>query len=458
MKTLRTKLYLSTVATVLFLFFSGIASAQTVSKDAAAKIDEYMNAGVKYARYNSAVMVAEAGKPIVARGYGMANFEDETPITPQTKFRVGSVTKQFTSMAIMMLQEKGKLNTEDKICKYLSDCPAAWADITIHNLLTHTSGIHNYTALPSFVPLMPEPTTPAKLIGLVKGMPLDFRPGEKYSYSNSGYIVLGAIIEQVSGKSYKAFLQENIFTPLGMTGTGYDEATPVIKHRAAGYSHQGSTIVNTRYIDMTIPFSAGAIYSTVEDLLIWDQALYTEKLVSQKSLDAIFTPFKSNYAYGWTVTEQFGHKLISHNGGVNGFSAHISRFTSDKITIIVLSNFDDGRATKIATDLAAIVFGQQYEIPQERKEVKLDPKILAGYAGVYQIAPAFSITIIVEGDRIYAQATGQNRFEIAPQSDTKFFARAVDIDISFFKDDKGETSHLIIHQAGRETKATRVKQ
>ncbi|MGI8467729.1 MAG: serine hydrolase [Pyrinomonadaceae bacterium] len=416
-----------------------------------------MNAAVKVDGFSGTVLVARDGKPIVSKGYGMANIELGVPNAPQTVFRLGSVTKQFTAMAIMMLAEHGKLNVNDPICKYLADCPAAWQPITVKNLLTHTSGITNYTSFPDFAKTTIMPITPAEMVKILEEKPLEFTPGEKFAYSNSGYFVLGAIIEKVSGKTYADFLQENIFTPLGMKNTGYDNPLQIIKNRAAGYQRVGGEIINASYMDMTVPYAAGSLYSTTGDLLVWDQALYTEKLVSKKSLDEIFTPFKSGYGYGWGIGKKFDRREISHGGGIYGFATEISRFPDDKVTVVVLSNVQAAPSGKVAGDLAAIVFGAKYEIPQERVEIAVDAKILENYVGQYQVAPNVVITFTVENGKLTGQLNGQPKFSLFPESETKFFSKDVNAQITFAKDASGKITGLTLRQGGSDIPANKIK-
>ena len=429
-------------------------SAQQIS----VKVDEYMNAAAKVERFSGSIVVARNGQPIVSKGYGMANYELNVMNTPQTVFRLGSLTKQFTAAAIMQLQERGKLNVGDSICKHLTDCPTAWQPVTIRNLLTHTGGVPNYTSLPGFMKTASLPMSTAELTGRFKNMPLEFTPGEKYAYSNSGYHLLGLIVERASGKSYADFLQENIFTPLGMKQTGYDDHRRVIKSRAAGYARgEGDSLVNAEYLDMSIPYAAGALYSTTEDLLRWEQALYTEKLVSRKSLDEMFTPFKNEYGYGWGISKQFNRQVIAHGGGIFGFSTFIARFPLERVTIIVLSNNQNTPSEKIANDLSAIVFDAPYKIPQERKVVMVEPQTLEKYVGQYQLAPNFIITVTVENAKLMAQATGQPKFELFAESETEFFLKAVDAQVTFVKDEKGNVTSLILRQGGRDTPAQKIK-
>lgn len=429
-------------------------SAQEITK----KIDEYMNAAVKVDNFSGSILVARDGQPIVSKGYGMANVELDVPNQPQTVFRLGSVTKQFTTMAIMMLQERGKLNANDAACKYLENCPAAWQPITIKNLMTHTAGVPNYTSFPDFAKTAVLPMTNNQMIALFRDKPLDFAVGEKYAYSNSGYFLLGAIIERASGKSYADFLQENIFTPLGMKNTGYDSSTRIIKNRATGYARQGGETVNAAYMDMTIPGAAGALYSTTGDLLLWDQALYTEKLVSRKTLDEIFTPFKDGYGYGWGIGKRFDRQEISHGGGIYGFATDISRFPNDKVTVIVLSNIQGAPAGRISNDLSAIVFGAEYKIPKERAEIAVDQKILERYVGNYELAaPKVVIGFTLENGRLFGQLGGQSKFALSAESETVFFSKDAPVQITFTRDASGATTGMTFSQGGANIPAQKIK-
>jgi CubicO group peptidase (beta-lactamase class C family) len=434
------------------------SSASPTAEQISAKVDEYMNAAVKVDGFSGSILVARDGKPLVSKGYGMANIELDVPNSSSTVFRLGSITKQFTAMAIMILQERGKLNVSDSICKYFAECPAAWQAITVKHLLTHTSGIPSYTSFPDFAKTAVRPISSAEMFGLLKDKPLDFAVGEKYAYNNSAYFLLGTIIEKVSGQSYADFLQENIFTPLGMKETGYDVSARIIKKRAAGYARQSGEFINAAYLDMTIPGAAGALYSTTGDLLIWDQALYTEKLISRKSLDETFTPFKNNYGYGWSIGKQFDRQVIAHGGAIFGFATQISRFPTDKVTVIVLSNVQGAPAGRIANDLAAINFGAAYKIPQERKEITVDPKVLEKYAGDYQLAaPKIVISILFENGRLFGQVAGQSKFALSAESETVFFSKDVNLQITFTKDAQGQTTGMLFSQGGSNIPGQKIK-
>jgi CubicO group peptidase (beta-lactamase class C family) len=418
----------------------------------AAKIDEYMNAQVQVNSFSGTILLAREGTPLVTKGYGFANLEWRVPNTPDTVFRIGSITKQFTSMVVMQLREQGTLKVEDSVCLYLAPCPEAWKPVTIHHLLTHTSGIPSYTGLPEWRKVNMVPKTVDEMIGFFRDLPLEWQPGTKWAYNNSGYFLLGAVIEKVTGQKYEQVVSERIFKPLGMKDSGYDWTAAIVPRRAAGYMGRGTGILNAAPLDMQQPYAAGALYSTVEDLLKWDQALYTDRLLPAASRQIMWTPVMNDYAYGWSVRSPsaatFGHRQLAHSGGINGFSSMIIRLPDANATAIVLSNNMTANAGAIARDLLAIYFGQAVTVPAARTEARVDPKLFDAYVGRYELGPKFLITIAREGDRLTAQATGQGAFEIFPESETKFFARVADLQITFVRGPAGAVTELILHQGG----------
>jgi CubicO group peptidase (beta-lactamase class C family) len=274
------------------------------------------------------------------------------------RFRLGSITKQFTAMAILILQAEGLLDVQEPTCPYIPDCPAAWRGITIHHLLTHTSRIPNFTDLPEHRNIKATPSPPDQTIARIQDKPLNFQPGEQWRYSNSGYIVLGYIIEQVSGQSYETFLKEKIFEPLRMANTGYEHTD---SNLAVGYTGFTPRWAKADIIDMSLPYAAGGLYSTVEDLYLWDQALYTKQLVSQELMDLMFSPHaemesKWSYGYGWVLGEMNGRPVVGHDGGIYGFATAIMRYPEDRATIIVLSNRETTYVRDITEQIAKIVF------------------------------------------------------------------------------------------------------
>jgi D-alanyl-D-alanine carboxypeptidase len=434
------------------------AAAAVPAQDLATKMDEYLQAYTKLNRFMGAALVARGGKIVLDKGYGYANLELKAPNTPDNKFRLGSITKQFTATAVMQLQESGKLSVNDPVCKYVESCPEAWKPITIHHLLTHTSGIPSYTGFPDFAKpkMMRMPLSPLEIVLLSKDKPLDFPPGEKWSYDNTGYVFLGYIIEKVSGEKYAAYLQNHIFGPLNMRDSGYDDTRAILPGRAAGYSRGPDGYLNADYLDMSLPHAAGSLYSTTGDLYRWDRALYTGKVLSKKSLDAMFTAVQNNYGYGWMVAPMANHKQIGHGGGINGFSTYIARFPDADAAVIVLANADFANAGALARGLAAILFGEKYELPREYKEVPIDPKILDRYPGTYQ-SPRLAFAVTKESGRLFVQATGQPKFEVYPYAENKFFLKVVEATIEFGPAGAERAMELILDQGAAHVVAKRVE-
>lgn len=388
------------------------------------------------------VLVSKDGKLLIDQGYGFADLEWNIPNVPDAKFRLGSLTKQFTAASILLLQERGKLKVEDPVSKYVPNTPAAWKNISIFNLLTHTSGIPNFTSFPDYRTTEWKDTTPTELLGRFRDKPLDFEPGTKFSYSNSGYIVLGYILEKVSGQTYAEFLQKNIFTPLGMADTGMDNNAVILPKRAQGYTPSANGIQHAGYTSMTIPFSAGALNSTTGDLLKWEQGLFGGKVLKPASLAKMTTPFKGGYGFGLFIGTENGHKTINHGGGIEGFNTSLAYYPDDKLAVIVLSNLNGSAADQIGADLGKVALGEPVTLPSERKEVQVPVKILNEYVGTYQLAPNFSVTMTVEDGQLMTQATGQSKFPLFAESDTKFFLKVVDAQVEFFRD---PTTHAVTH-------------
>ncbi|WP_420148317.1 serine hydrolase [Spirosoma sp.] len=377
--------------TTLLIGFCWITNSVTFAQTKAEKIDAFVRQYVANRQFNGAILVADKGKVILKKGYGMANMEWNIPNTASTKFRLGSITKQFTSMLIMQLVEQGKLKLAGKITDYLPDYPkATGSKITIHHLLTHTSGIPSYTSFPKFFETMSrDPYTPDAFVKKFSGLPLEFEPGSKFEYDNSGYFLLGVIIEKATGKSYADALKEMILDPLEMKDTGYDLAGPIISKRASGYEKRSEGYVNAPYLDMTIPYAAGSLYSTVEDLNRWDQALYTDKLLADTTLKAtMYTPYLNHYAYGWGVeTIKVGQLkdsllLIEHSGGINGFNTLISRIPQDKRLVVLLNNTGGAPLSAMRKSILNILYNQPVEPSKKSIAELLRKSVLAESADV----------------------------------------------------------------------------
>jgi CubicO group peptidase (beta-lactamase class C family) len=417
----------------------------------AARLDQVVQAYTVDGRFMGTVLVARGGDPPFSKGYGSANMEWNIPNAPSTKFRLGSITKQFTAASILLLEERGKLKVEDPVKKYLPDAPAAWDKIAIFNLLTHTSGIPNYTAFPDFRGTEGIPITTEKLVARFRDKPLDFAPGEGWRYSNSGYVLLGFLIEKIIGDTYAKFVEENIFKPLGMQDSGYDSNSAIIARRASGYVPGPGGPLNAPFVHMSTPHAAGALYSTTEDLLRWEHALFGGKLLSAASLAKMTTPFKNNYAFGLNVASDNGHKRIEHGGAINGFNTALAYYPDDKLTVVVLSNINGRSPDEMCRKLAAVALGAQVTLPSERKEVSVAPSVLEGYVGLYALSPGANMVITLEDGKLISQVASQPKIPLFAESQTKFFPKVVDAELDFGKDEKGP--YLILHQGGRDMKA-----
>jgi len=422
-----------------------------------ARMEQIIQAHVADRSFMGAVLVARGDQVVISKAYGAADLEWNVPNTTTGKFRLGSVAKQFTAAAILLLEERGKLSVNDPVKKYLTDAPATWDAITLHHLLTHTSGIPNLTDLskfPDYYAKLPLKTTPAETIARFKDRPLDFAPGERMSYSNSGYIVLGAIIEKVSGMSYAQFMQENLFAPLGMKDTGYDTADRVLPQRVRGYQAEpDGTIINPAFIHMSIPFAAGGFYSTTADMLKWQLALTGGKLLKPETFTRMSTPFKGEYAYGLNVRNIAGHTTFSHGGGIEGFNTFTLYCPEEKLSVIVLGNLSGRAPQNIARYLTQVAHGQSVQLASEA--VKVPATVLAEYVGTYRFAPDFAMEVTREGDQLSVQATRQRKAPIYAESQTVFFATVVEAKFEFVRDAAGKVTTLILRQGGREMKATR---
>ena len=357
---------------ILAFILQGAAFAQQqAAKTKSAKIEEVMSLANNYRLFNGAVLVAENGKVIYKKGLGFANMEWEIPNTSDTKFRLASITKQFTATAVLQLASQGKIKLDGKISDYLPEYRKDIGEkVTIHQLLNHTSGIPSYTGFPGF--FQDVSRNPFKVEDFVKkfaSKDLEFEPGSKFSYNNSGYFLLGAIIEKVTGKPYEQVLKENIFEPLGMKNTGYDHFDTLLQKRATGYQKNADgAYINAPYLDMSIPYAAGSLYSTVEDLYLWDQALYADTLLNAQFKEMMFKPHLENYAYGWTIRKaRFDEKIpvITHNGGINGFSTTIIRFPAEKNLIVLLDNTATGNnIDRLSAEIAKILYDRPYDLPR----------------------------------------------------------------------------------------------
>jgi CubicO group peptidase (beta-lactamase class C family) len=349
----------------------------THAQSKADQIDALVTKFYEYNQFSGSLLVADNGKVIYKEGFGLANRATHTPNGPGTRHRLASVTKQFTAMVIMQLVAEGKLKLDVPITTYLPSYPATTGNqITIHHLLTHSSGIPNYTSFENYREVMVRSMTPGEIVMLFSNEPLEFTPGEKYAYSNSGYVLLGYIIENVTGKPYADVLQQNIFGPLKMINSGYERTDDPAKNKAIGYNQTGSEFEPSQFIDMSIPYAAGALFSSVEDMYLWNEALYTDKLLPKKYLDMVFTPHipsynTQHYAYGWEIgTLPVGNSgetvnTIHHSGGINGFVTVNVRIPAERSSITILSNSSSSSLQGMLVAINGILHDKPYDLPKQ---------------------------------------------------------------------------------------------
>lgn len=514
----------------------------------------------------AAVLVRWRGEVVLRKGYGMAQMDLGVPVAPEQVFEIGSVTKQFTAALILRLAEQGKLALSDPITKFLPGFPTGDATITLEQLLAHTSGVPSYTDMPEWLPRWREDMTLDVLIAMFKGKPLDFAPGTSWSYSNSGYILLGAVIEKVTGKSYEEVVESELFAPLGMSASRYGHQEEIVRGRVAGYSKGPEGWANAPYLSLTQPYAAGSLLSTVDDLARWSDALETGKIISLAARDRMFTPavlrggdqdgVSTRYGFGNAVTDVAGTPAHEHGGGIHGFLSDLLRVPSADLLVVLLSNnptqdphdlahqiaeaivgkpqqpaaagpalsaaeldayvgvyllperaglrrmvtrdgatlryqrsggplhtlepvgvdafamadgglsvrFERGADRKVVAVLVDQGLGPVFRslrtaeaLPEEKKVAAVDTSGYGALVGVYELAPGFEFAITREGeagDHLFAQATGQPKLEIFPESPTRFFLKVVDAQIDFVLEG-GRAVSLILHQGGQDLPAPR---
>lgn len=537
------------VSLLLLLAISTFVVAQKLEK----QFDEMLNAQYVPNEPGATALVAKDGKIIYHKAFGMANLELGVKMEPDMILEIGSITKQFTAVAILMLVEQGKLDLDDDITKFIEDYPTHGHHISIHHLLTHTSGIKSYTSLESWMPLWRTDYETKEFIDIFKNEPMDFAPGEEYRYNNSAYFLLGYIIEIVSGQTYEEFIESNIFKPLGMKSSLYGSNSEIIKKRASGYQKKGA-YVNAEYLSLTQPYAAGSIMSTVEDLYSWNRAIRSNTLVKQEAINLAFTNYelnngeKINYGYGWAINEIKGSPTVEHSGGIFGYVTNAIYLPKEDVFVAIYSNCDCNAPGQVSTKMAALAIGKPFldkndvisvksetlkkwvgvydfedgvtriitleddqlysqraggtkfvllptkkntfsfeesfatlqfqengkeikavfanriekttgvktdrAIPQHN-EIQVEPAVLKQYVGVYEIQPEFDITVTLEDEKLMSQATGQQKFQIFPETPTKFFLKVVDAQMEFVENEKGEFDSFILYQGGQEIKGTK---
>lgn len=415
--------FLSILAILFFVSVEAIAqTAANNNPKLIAAVDSIMKKEFKANEPGASIIVVKKGQEIYKKGFGMADMELNVPVNADMNFRIGSITKQFTAVCILQLAEQGKLSLQDDIKKYIPDYSIK-EHITIEHLLTHTSGIKSYTNVDSFWKSMRTDMVPRSIIALTEKDTLEFKPGTKWNYNNTGYVMLGYIIEKVSGKSYEEYVQQNIFTPLGMNNSYYGSESRVIKNRAKGYKNNGKDFLNSDYISMTLPYAAGSLLSTVEDLWKWNKALYSYKLIKKEWVDKAITPYTlsdgkpTTYGYGLGIAKVQGSKSIEHGGGIPGFLTMGMYLPAEEIFVAVFSNCDCKSPDAVATKIAAIALGKPYNY----KALSLTETDAKQYEGVYASENGEERVIRWDKDKLTSQRGGGNKFTIRMNEKDKFF-------------------------------------
>ncbi|HEY7768413.1 serine hydrolase [Longimicrobium sp.] len=542
-----------------------VAASAPVVDPSLAGVDSMLAAAYPAGGPGAAVIVARGDRVLMRKAYGMADIELGVPMRPEHVFRLGSITKQFTAVATLMLADDGKLSLDDDITRFFPDYPTHGRRITVEHLLTHTSGIRSYTSIPEWRAKVRTDVTPAELIAAFRDQPMDFAPGEDWRYNNSGYALLGALIEQVSGQGYADFLRTRLFEPLGMTNTRVETQTAIIPRRVRGYQvGQGRAITNSEYLSLTHPYSAGALVSTVDDMLRWGQSIEAEHFLKPETWRRALTAFAlpagrgSGYGYGWFLSRVAGEPSVEHGGDINGFSTHGMFIPSQRLHVYVLSNAERNFANPetFAVRIAERLMGRAapafvtlpaaeldgyvgvYRVTEDERRVvtrdgermflqrgrggtrqeiralgsnefinpntgtrftflreggrvtgllvrgRIGPEepvsprtnespadalaplaprvavpaaVLDRYAGEYQLAPNFVITIRREGDGLKGRATGQGDITLVAQTETRFAAQEVQATVEFERDASGAVTRLILTQGGRTLPAPKIK-
>ncbi len=441
-------------------FAQDAATAARAEQDLASRIDAAIAPYFKADAPGATVIVVRDGKTVLRRAYGMADTSKGVKMAPEMALRLGSITKQFTSTAILMLLDEGKLSLDDDITKHLPDYPARGKKITIEHLLTHTSGIVSYTSKPAYSTTMTQDFTVARMIDSFKNDPLEFEPGSQYRYNNSGYFLLGAIIEKISGQSYAAFLEQRIFAPLGMHDTYYEGFGKSRAPVAAGHTRAATGFGAARPLSMSQPYAAGSLVSTVDDLARWDAAVSAGKLLKPASWQSAFTSYRlsdgkpTNYGYGWEVGKVQGEAMSGHGGGINGFTTHAMRFPGQKVYVAVLTNSDAGPANPglVARKAAGIAIGKPY---REFTEIALEAGALDAVTGTYEVEKGVQRVFRRSGDGLVMQRTGRPPVPVKAASKDEFFIPGGLDWFAFQRDANGKVTGVTVHQDGNALLNTR---
>ena len=460
--------YRSIVLFLFLLFQFGASTAQQKADpgDLSKKIDEYVKSAFNLGKFNGTVLVARKGEIILEKGYGWRNFTTRAPNDSNSVFQIGSLTKPFTAMLILKLQEEGKLSVNDHLNKYFPQQKGG-GKITIQNLLDHTSGLNNYTDVigPEDSAIISHPVSQQRVMDIFNKKPPEFKPGTKFEYCNSDYFLLGVLIEKLTGMSYEQVVRQLILSPLQMNKSGFDFINLHSTSKAAGYLTADADKPEPAVLmDSTVTYAAGAIYSTTGDLYKWARAIAKGEILSKSSWDEAFTRHLEHYGDGWWIDTLFGEKYVTHSGGLQGFMSNFMYYPDKDITIILLNNFGNygGSLADINTGISAILLGKPYTLFERHKEIKTDKTSLNQYAGVYRYNADHRLIVSFKDDKLFVEASNPNdklpQVELHANSDSKFYINEAQLQFEFIKDANGAILKIVTYNTrGKDAEWIKVK-
>ena len=460
---------------VSFLFASfSFSAAPAAPASLADSLDRYLSARTELGRFSGAVLVARGDRVLFRKGYGFADVARRTPYTPETRHAVASITKMFTSMAALKLRDAGRLRLDDSICAHLAPCPDAWKPVTVQQLMRHTSGIPDYEeplklGSEKYLTVMTQEGTSRRLVEEAKKKPLDFPPGTKFRYSNTGYLVLAELVENAAGMPFNGFVTTTRLRPAGMARAGMFDGKTVPEGLATGYTHpelgwakllggapltDGHLVARPR-LPLTPPAGDAGLYATVDDLLAWSRAMDGGALVPKAEADEVFTPGLENYGYGWFSGEAWKRRRFRHNGALPGYTSEFVKFPDDGITLVFLCNVDRARLSAIVRDVSALVLGEPWDMPVSGAVATLAPADYARLEGVYATADGKTLTVTKEKDLLTAELKGRYTAGLIPLSATRFYFPLGDGTVTFSLGADGRAASVNVRYSAEDHPATR---
>lgn len=440
-------------AVLAFFVLSSFCQTET------AQLDSLVSRYARLNRFNGSVLIAKGGNILLNKGYGYRNVASKITNDENSIFQLGSITKQFTTAVILKLQQEKKLNVKDKLSKYFPKFPKG-DSITIEQLMLHTSGIYSYTSDSKFMETeVSKPANREKMMALFKDKPLDFSPGKGWNYSNSGYSMLGYIIEKVTKKPYEQVVRQYIFSPLQMTHSGFDFTHLQAPEKTTGYFKIDNKSADTApIVDSSVSFSAGAIYSTVGDLYKWHQALENYTILSEADQEKAYTPVRNHYGYGWGIDSIDNKRKVGHSGGIHGYITNFVRVPEDDICIVLLSNASDKSLEEITDRVLKQLYNKPYDLPKLKTALILTDSILKQYEGTYEIRPDLKVVMSIKNGALNAAPTNQSVKVLSVEKEDSFFDPNDNVQVEFVKNFKNEIEGFLLFQGGRKIFCRKLKE